>query len=726
MLNSYSTTRFALFLKVPILPTGKFQIVAECPHCGQRGITTYRKFSKERKRNLDLMMDGFTTDADNPDNCCHALHTLMIYGEQSWFSNVRKSYGMRFETNPRIQYIIAQGLCRFGDYPLAITYCQKAIALGAGREAAELLEFCHTLMATAENQNGFDHLKVSPESASKAYVPIAALAATVSIAMALTGISAMRNHYAWLVNGSLQPYRFILDGSPYTLKAGARRHIKLRLGKHELKMEKEPVFAFEYSMPIYKQLLGKHLLVVNPDEMALLMLDEGHGTNVVFGQKIHRIPGTIHSWLGFQALEKQTDRLSRIGLFRPDTHGAMVTRLNELYPDGKAAAAYARHALAMSPETDEAPKLLDVALAGLDHDAAVAFLETGTAIDPPLLPWHIHYQDHALAYGSKETLVREYTQSCKAHPDDPEFYFLLARIVPNTADAYALFRHSEKGRGMHGMGYYEIARSQFIRGEFEEALESSALALELNPGQTEMEELHEQLLLATRRYDMLLATIDQQDPQNAAKTVLYLTCAGYHREAENAIARFGSALPEGGARLNAIRFHAVGNMEDYLRCLADSGDSHAELERCLSLGDIAGANRLVSADENHPWWEHLVLYCADMNLHETEMANVHLEKASTELGDGTPAKKEIAKLLATEIAPELDAIRQLDIAPREKALLCAALGYRFPERQAAFFQLSLKYNFTPAYPQNLLKKWEAPALKQASKTAVFQCLEPAA
>ena len=194
--------------------------------------------------------------------------------------------------------------------------------------------------------------------------------------------------------------------------------------------------------------------------------------------------------------------------------------------------------------------------------------------------------------------------------------------------------------------------------------------------------------------------------------MLYLTLAGYHKEAEETVARFGNTLPDGGAaRLNAIRFHAVGNMEDYLRCLADSGDRHAAFERDLYYGNIDGALRLISADENHPWWEHLMMYCAGMILQDGELAQLQLDKAASELGDGTSMKREIAKLIASETAPDLDSIRLLDIGPQEKAVLSAALGYRFPERQTLFFQLSLKYNFTPAYPQNQLKKWELPTLQ---------------
>ena len=86
LLQSYKSTCFTTLFNVPLFPTGTYFILDECPLCGQRGITTIRKYAKVRSRTLAVMMDGFASDADTPSNCAHALRTLMLYDEVSWFS----------------------------------------------------------------------------------------------------------------------------------------------------------------------------------------------------------------------------------------------------------------------------------------------------------------------------------------------------------------------------------------------------------------------------------------------------------------------------------------------------------------------------------------------------------------------------------------------------------------------------------------------------------------
>lgn len=703
VLNSYSTTRFLRFFSMPLLPVGQHRMMDECPMCGFRGTTSRRRFSKDRKRNLSLMMEGFTTDPDSPDNCCHALHTLMVYDEKNWFDDIRKSYGLRFENHMQVQLIIAQAMCRFGEYEEAIAQCRKAIVLGAGKQAEELMSFCFSLLEASDGKESDLHkLVLLPESTLKAYIPLSSLGSLLLTLLVWQGISAVRTHRAWLVNGSLMSYNIELDGRAYSLTPGSRKQIKLKLGEHELEMDGRHLKTFDYSIPFFKQLLGKHLLVINPDAMALIQYDGPVGPTNSYCCVIHNIPGMVNPLFGFQTRKRDVGPQKHITLFWPGTHAAMLREFQTLELT-EAARNYARHALRMDPASPEAGVLLETAISGLDDRRALAFLRTGMELRPPLLSWHRQYQRLRLMLGERDEVVREYSERCTAHPDQPEWPYLLGYVVDDREKARKFFLFSEKGRGLNGIGFQAIAENCFFRGEYAEALPWIIKALNKDPDNPAFIRLHRQILLARRDYDGLLKTVDTQSPETKKQTVLYLTLAGYHQEAEDAVRHFSDGERD-AARLNAIRFHAVGNMNAYLQCLADSDDPHAELQKLYHLNRIEEANALLSAEENHPWWEHLVMYCAAMNNQRTDIAETHLQKAIAEIGTGTPEQRMAAALL--QVAnPDPEQIRQLRLPPEEKALLCTALAYRFPSQRLALLKLSGLYNFEPTYPWLYLKRW---------------------
>lgn len=715
MLSTYSTTRFVKMLNLPLLPIGKTRMVDECPQCGNRGTTSFRTYNKERKRNLALMMEGFAAEADNPENCAHALHTLMVYDMQSWFHDVQKSYGMRFETNMQIQYLIAQGLSRFGDYKEAMIYCRKAIVLGAGRQAEELLAFCQTLLEASEGIDDLEALKVQSESALRAYIPLFTLTATAAVFLITASVSSLRNYKAWIVNGSLQKYTFALDDEFYELESGATKQITLRLGEHELKIDGMPPHQFNYSIPLIKQLLEKHLLVINPDAMALLAVAEPEDnikdsrTTYSHVGQIRIYPGLGNPQHGLRRISSDVKRTDSISLYRPESHMAMVDLMVRLELE-KAAIKYARRALLMEPASEESDELLKVALRDTNDSGTMAFLSKELDSSPALLPWHRYYQNYMQAHHPEHNLEREYTLRCKNYPEEPASYYLLASVVQDRQTAYSFFEHSDKENGMGGLGLHAIAHDLYLRGQFKEALSYSRKAMQCAPHNASFKELNEKLLLALRDYDTLLTNtlksrITSSSRSLAEKTVLYLTCAGYHQEAAAEISKLGEKWPEDLPRFNAIRFYAVGNVSDYLECMGDMGHPHTTVEKFLHLNQIAEADEFMMQHEDHPYWEHLVLYCAAMNQNLLQLAEHNLAKAIAEVDMETGCRHRITKLLTGEMEATEEAVRDIDIPAPEKTILCVALNYRFPDNKQRFNELALVYNFTPAYPQLLLRKW---------------------
>ncbi len=690
-------------------------MVDECPQCGNRGVTSARKHEKERKRNLALMMDGFAEEADNPQNCAHALHTLMTYDMQAWFHDVRKSYGLRFETNMQIQYLIAQGLSRFGSYKEAMIYCRKSIVLGAGKPAEELLAYCEKLIEASKSPSDIEALKVKPESSFRAYIPLITMTMLPAIALIAVGVSSLRNYTAWIVNGSLQTYTFTLDDQTYTLEPGATRQVSLRLGEHELKFNKMPPRRFSYSVPLIKQLMDKNLLVINPDAMALLTLapqeETTHHADNRYSHtgQIRIFPGIGTPVHGLNRIKADEPRISSISLYRPQSHIAMVNLMNRLGLKD-AAVQYAYRALSMNPNSEESAQLLTIATQSSDDLTVRSFLQKGLNTSPALLPWHIHYQNYMHMHHPEHNLVSEYTLRCKTYADDPASFYLLAQVVHDRQTAYRFYEHSDKNGGMNGRGYYAIAKDLYVRGSFKAALPYSRKALQMAPETHAFQALNMNILLALRDYEALLGQNNgkagSQGPLEASmQRILYLTCAGYHQEADREIFELSTTNSMVLPQLNALRFYAVGNSRDYLECMVDMGHPHAEMELLLHDNAIPKADKLISLKEDHPYWEHLVLYCAAMNQDLPQIAARNFNKAIAEINPDSRSYIRVKRILEGKVEVTEEEIRSLNIDLQEKTILCVALDYRHPDLHAMLSDLARLYNFTPAYPQLLVKHW---------------------
>lgn len=718
-LSSYTTTRFIHLRQFPLIPLGKtIRIIDECPHCGHRSSISNRKYQKKRKKELAAMMDGFASEGDNPYAAMNGLQTLMVYDEESWFMDVKQSYERRFETHMVVQLLIAQGLCRFGHYQKAATYSRKAIVLGAGPHAEELLAFCETQFENKETGH-VEPPDLQPESILRPYAFVAAVTAGLFITLVANGISAMYNYTAWLVNGSHIPYSVEIDGGRYLLDRYGLKQIKLRLGKHQMQVHglagRRPPVLFSYKTSLLKQKFGSHALVLNPDAIAVMVeetLFEGQTTNRYrFGKVVYALEDIDYPFSTFP-IWVDSKHSTRTRLFNHvSTNHLEMVELLRVHGDPDDAPKYARRALVIDPSGAEAENLLNVATSDLTTDQALAFLQHGQTILPPLSTWHCFYQNFMETLRPEHDLQTEYAILCKAHPDIPECYYLLGRVTRNRAIAKLLFEQSENGKGSHGLGYHAIACDLLYQGQFKEALPYSKKALEQSPNHPEFNELEKQIHLALYQYNLPLNQVQanlETDPGNGewiAEEIKYLTLIGEHKAAAEAMNSFPGIGENWNTYFHAVRFYVSGNVTDYLETLLASGRENADLQQFLHTGKVEAAHDILSKNEGNEYTSHLILYCGAKHHGYPIIAETELAKAIAKLEKSTSTQREAASILSGETPPSVKQLLELRVIPKEKAILCTALGLKFSTQRKPFFNLSRKFNYTPEYPQLLIKKW---------------------
>lgn len=723
VLSSYTTGRFFHFRQLPLIPLGRVHVVDECPRCGQRGLTSNRKFRKQRSRDLAAMMEGFNKEPDNPDTALNGLQTLMAYNEERWFMDLQDSYGRRFNDHMQVQLVIAQGLCRFSQYADAEIYCRKAIVLGAGPRAEELLARCQTLRERS-NDGNFKHLAVQPESMLHPYAFLITNAVLLIGILLFNGISAMHHHNAWVVNGSPVRYSVEIDGKPYSLKPYSSQRITLRLGKHMMQPHGLPgrthPIPFKYTTSLLKQKLENHALVLNPDAMALLVektwLAEGSTNHYRIGKAVNELSGIDQPFSSSFSIWSPSKRKGQTRLFMHqatnhlDTVEIVLTNLGE-----QAATTYARRVLQIEPTAQDAPALLKRVVKHLPAEKAVDFLKQGRNEAMPRLQWHLFYQDYMAIHHPGHNLQTEYALLCECYPSEPLYYYLLGRVVHDRSNAKMLFEKSEHGRGCNGLGYQAIAHELLCRGQFSEALPYSEKALDRDPNNLKFDEINMQIHLAMRQYEPILFRIRKilaNDPTNSiwvARQIKCLTLAGEHQAAVEAASNYPNAAPCWGAYFNAARYYAVGNMDDYKESMAEAGIVEHPLQLPLMNNEVEAAHALLAQNEDHVYTAHLIMYCAAQCAGQAKIATTEMTKALAEIAPTNYDSKKIHAFLADQTPPRIGDITALRIMPREKAILCATLAFRFPEHQAAYFRLMQTFNHTPEYPQLLLKKWAAQA-----------------
>ncbi|MBN2702942.1 MAG: hypothetical protein JXR23_01910 [Pontiellaceae bacterium] len=687
------------------------QIIDECSRCGKRGITSARKFAKERRRNLARLRKDIS-DKQNARRYANALHTLIIYDMESEFNKARKSIPSHFETNPQIQLLIAQGLSRFGHQGEATIYCRKAIVLGAGEEAEEFLRHCETLQTAAGN-NIKNPLK--SKFPVLAYVPLTLLIILLITAGALLSKSSLNYANAWIVNGTLQSYTFSIDDESYTLSPAGIEKIKIGLGEHTLKMGAHPALSFTNDKPQIKQFLNKTLVVINPDDMALIALpkaekDEQPGTtsyshsgqirvfeNVPFSKKEFK-----------QTLLSPPGKIDSIALFRPQNHEGIVKQLQHINQP-EAAEKYARNALEMNPLTKEADLLIPLAVKPMDDQQTLAFLKKQLDHIPSLLDWHLYYQDYMKVHYPETNLEAEYYERCQQNISEPESRYLLARVAKDRSLAYQFYEASDLDYGMNGMGYSAIAYELYLLGSFSEAQPYIQKALQHDPSNMLFRELYEHILLAQRNYkklaeELLQTNLSSSSDETTKKAVIYLTCAGFHQEAMEAITKHAEEGSAQYARLNAHRLYAIGNVVGYLQNLRAAKDAHVDFEEFLYAGKIESADEALTALEFASWQDHLLLYCAAMQQDNEALAKQNMDQTIESLSKETLTHQQIADLLRKAQSVTPDSIQKLDIEAPEKALLLTAFGWNNPAQKTAFHALARLYNFTPTHPQLFIEE----------------------
>jgi hypothetical protein len=366
----------------------------------------------------------------------------------------------------------------------------------------------------------------------------------------------------------------------------------------------------------------------------------------------------------------------------------------------------------------------------MSSDAYISLLRGRLDERPILVNWHRIYQAATESAEPKHDLEAEYREYLLADPENALLAYLVGRVTEDADDAEELFRRAIEGESPSPFGYNALAFSRLIAGEFEEALPFAQRAVELEQESQLFTAVQRQVLLALGRVDELLAQRDAEETPSinfgAANEVRLRMLQGDKQAAQQAITDFAATFRSQGAsaelvnRVKASLSAVVGYCEGDPNAFWDSWDHDSEpvgFEYAFSAGRLEEAAAGLrptkgqgagAAQEGPPnanlGTHHLLLYMA-AHANNPDFSQQHLDLAIKALRQGSAEERKVADRLSSEDSPQRDRLLRMGVMPKQKRVLLAALGTRFPDDRNVYFELASRLNYERTVPHLFLKKY---------------------
>lgn len=736
-LESYETAKFLHLYWLPLIPIGHDRIIDACPHCKACRTISPRQYNRLKQQNEETLLGQLRTNPEDPDLVCKVLGHWASYNDSANFERVASIYQSRMQTNTRVLSSIAHGYYHLGCFSKALEVAKHLP--DSDPDKKDLVEMARAHIEVESRETG----NASKPAGVPIFLPyLVPLLIILSVLGSFIGkgVATGRAREVWLVNGSQRTYTVRIDETRYELGSYAKRPVTIPMGRHEVQIEDTPIecepFSIEYDLPFNKRIGDDNLLVLNPDGLAFLVLAQipyiADGSSrtaepryeYLFGKKWHVLDKVDYAFcetpqnIDIPSGQSITYK-SQLTQYEPAAYSDLFNALLE-HTDVEDFKPFSEEILRLQPDTIDTGWMLGVAL-GTDDITALKVLDEGLAVRPVLVEWHRFYQSYKEQKEPDYDLVTEYQALLDAEPDEPALQYLRGRVEPDSDRALNYFTASEEGKGCGGYGYNAVAYEYMCRLQFTEALAYARKALEKADSANRFQNLYSSACLANREYQPLIDLIRKQkvdDPDNGelvALEIRYLQLMGQEDEAlraESTYLRSTADWMEHDTRKGwenyfaAARCYADGELESYLSTLEAVIPDQASYRKALHEGNTQGAFEVALADESADFTAFLVIYGTAMKHGQEDIANRTLQKAF-ELLETRP---DVKKYLNGVSQQSPDVVAMAKLLPEEKLVVASTLGYLHPNQQKEYFQVAETCNYSPFFPQLLVKSWLTPPL----------------
>jgi tetratricopeptide (TPR) repeat protein len=526
----------------------------------------------------------------------------------------------------------------------------------------------------------------------------------------------------FLVNGTDRPYTVAVNGTEHRLPPQAATPVRVAEG--DVKIEsRDPAVPLEpiegrIETSFFSRPFASHTFAVNPDRLAVLVKEESVYAEVPrppqrpaelhTGQAFYEFSGLDYEFAPFpatvQAKKGETVTKTRVALYPGLTPEFRLAVVSHLLPPAEQHA-YAERLLRFQPDNVLALQWL---LSQLPDQEAIAFLEPRLGPQPLLVEWHRAYQQLMEKTHPETDLRPRYRKLAADTKDNPDALYLLARAGDeDPTEAEALLRRTAAGTPtpyvLHGLAYHALDQ-----GNFDEALRWEEKAYRQAPRNPVLRQGYHMILLAAKRYELLLAELRQE--QSPVQKYLALqeqitvhALQGDKAKVQAAITealRLAENLQDPHARqmLQAqadVTFAcAQGDVAGFLKA-APLVQATGPFAPALLEGKLKKAAEALEPEREKAIPQNGLLYLAALRAGDKGLAEAQWQQLLAGLAKSRASWRRMGEILAGRRPLDADLVCRLSILPDQKRILLAVAARRYPAQSAQFLALAERLNFTP-------------------------------
>jgi tetratricopeptide (TPR) repeat protein len=527
-----------------------------------------------------------------------------------------------------------------------------------------------------------------------------------------------RSRRVYLVNGWDAPYTAVVNGEAYTVQPGPPKQIRVAEGEISVEVRNgnpgiQPL-TVQIETPFFSRPFSHHTFVINPDELAVLSLED-----IEYAQNPPpRKPGKLFAGEALRHFEgveyeftqpPQTVQVKHNqSVFKKLLELVPITADNRLFvamrlPDQASQIRYGKHWSELD-KANEGPLAWTVSL--MSGEDSLTFLRSHLAERPPLISWHRAYQTQMGKVHPEVDLRPEYQKLIDETKVNPDCLYLLGRLEDNE-ESDRLFQQASTANPPSVYAIYAQGYDALCRGQFEDAVTRLEEARRQKPQLGALiQHWYREALMAAGRYDQLLVDL-QTGPVSMegrfvvrAERIRALAAKGDKEKARAAAQEMVQEFASQGD-VRQVR-EALQKIAEVSICCA-ANDSAGFLkamgyertfETVFLEGKYADAAAFVGKGKNDSDMnQHGLLYLGLMKAGDQKAAQEQWQPFLDALQKEGRRGRQCADVLAGKRPVDMDHLRRLALEPRNKRVVLAVIAKRYPEQSKELLTLARKLDY---------------------------------
>jgi len=138
-LESYDTTKYIVFLFVPLIPVSKWRVIEKCPTCTQHRAIKLSEWEKAKQADSAAVTEELRQDPTNPETVQKVIGVATSYQDENLFLQVAEKLAKPMTHDADVQAVLGSAYAYFGRRDQAEEAYKASLAVKEDPEVSEQL-----------------------------------------------------------------------------------------------------------------------------------------------------------------------------------------------------------------------------------------------------------------------------------------------------------------------------------------------------------------------------------------------------------------------------------------------------------------------------------------------------------------------------------------------------------------------------------------------------------